>query len=102
VERQAILRLHLARRQRDPDSFDLAQLVTLTDGYSGAELEGTVVGALYRAFASGSQLDDGFLREEASETVPLSRTRAEDIARLRAWSLGRSVLANGDEGTDGS
>ena len=102
VERQAILRLHLARRQRDPDSFDLAPLVTLTDGYSGAELEGIVVGALYRAFASGRQLDDGFLREEASETVPLSRTRGEDIARLRAWSLGRSVLANGDGGTDES
>jgi MoxR-like ATPase len=99
-ERHAILRLHLARRRRDPDSLDLAKLVTLTDGFSGAELEGIVVGALYRAFASGRELDDGFLQEEASQTAPLSRTRAEDIARLRAWSEGRSVLANAEVGAN--
>jgi hypothetical protein len=97
VERQEILRLHLARRRRDPSAFDLATLASVTDGYSGAELEGIVVGALYRAFASDRELDDGSLREEASQTVPLSRIRAEDIARLRAWSQGRSVPANVNE-----
>jgi hypothetical protein len=93
VEREAILRLHLDRRRRDPASFNLAGLVTRTDGFSGAELEGIVVGALYRAFAAGVELNDGLLQEEAEHTAPLSRTRAEDIARLRAWSAGRAVPA---------
>lgn len=93
VEREAILRLHLERRHRDPASFDLAELVIRTDGFSGAELEGVVVGALYRAFAAEMELDDRFLREEAEHTAPLSRTRAEDIARLRAWSEGRAIPA---------
>ncbi|HEV2952199.1 MAG TPA: AAA family ATPase [Actinomycetota bacterium] len=93
VEREAILRLHLERRRRDPAAFDLAELVNRTDGFSGAELEGVVVGALYRAFAAGDELDDAFLRGEAEHTAPLSRTRAEDIAVLRAWSEGRAVPA---------
>ena len=93
VERDAIVRLHLERRHRDPSSFDVAGLVTRTGGFSGAELEGVIVGALYRAFAAEKEIDDGFLREEADQTVPLSRTRAEDIVRLRAWSEGRAVAA---------
>jgi SpoVK/Ycf46/Vps4 family AAA+-type ATPase len=95
AEREAILRLHLQRRRRDPALFDLAKLSTLTEGFSGAELEGVVIGALYRAFAAGREVDDGFVEEEVAHTTPLSRTRAEDVARLRAWSEGRSVLANG-------
>jgi hypothetical protein len=67
--------------------------VTRTEGFSGAELEGVIVGALYRAFAAEKELDDGSLREEVDHTAPLSRTRAEDIVRLRAWSEGRAVAA---------
>jgi hypothetical protein len=93
ADREAILRLHLERRHRDPSSFDLAAVAARTDGFSGAELEGVVAGALYRAFAAEKELDDGFLRDEAEHTAPLSRTRAEDIARLRAWSEGRAVPA---------
>ena len=93
IEREAIVRLHLERRRRDPAAFDLAELVSRTDGFSGAELEGVVVGALYRAFAAGVDLDDAFLQGEAEHTAPLSRTRAEDIAALRAWSEGRAVPA---------
>jgi SpoVK/Ycf46/Vps4 family AAA+-type ATPase len=96
AEREEILRLHLEKRHRDPGRFDLRTLVGLTDGFSGAELEGVVVGALYRAYAVGAEVDDRTLQEEATHTVPLSRTRAEDIARLRAWSEGRSVPANSD------
>jgi ATPase family protein associated with various cellular activities (AAA)/AAA+ lid domain-containing protein len=101
VGREAILRLHLERRRRDPASFDLADLASRTDGFSGAELEGVVVGALYRAFAAGEELDDGFLQDEAELTAPLSRTRAEDIARLRAWSEGRAVPAGPGSRADG-
>ena len=52
-------RLHLERRHRDPSSFDVAGLVTRTEGFSGAELEGVIVGALYRAFAAEKELDPG-------------------------------------------
>ena len=94
AERRAILELHLRRRHREPEDFDLEGLAEAAGGFSGAELEGVVIGALYRAFAAGRELDDGFLREEVRNTVPLAHTRAEEIESLRAWSRGRAVPAS--------
>ena len=94
-ERQDILGLHLRRRHRDPAGFDLARLAAASDGFSGAELEGAIVGALYRDYAAGTELSTQSLLAELGRTVPLARTRAEDIARMRSWAEGRAVLASG-------
>jgi SpoVK/Ycf46/Vps4 family AAA+-type ATPase len=94
AERRAILELHLRRRHREPDDFDLEGLAEAAGGFSGAELEGVVIGALYRAFAAGRELDDGFLRDEVRNSVPLAHTRAEEIRSLRVWSRGRAVPAS--------
>jgi hypothetical protein len=95
AERAAILTLHLAQRRRDPAAFDLPAIAAASDGFSGAELEGAIVGALYRAYADGSELSNERIVEELGYTTPLSRTRAEDIARMRAWAEGRAVPASG-------
>lgn len=43
----------VTRAPRSPSStFDLPKLVEVTDGFSGAEIEAVVVGALYRAFGA--------------------------------------------------
>ncbi|HEX7463881.1 MAG TPA: hypothetical protein VF382_03180 [Actinomycetota bacterium] len=85
--------MHLERRKRDPAAFDLAKLAEASAGYSGAELEGAVVGALYRAYAEGRDVSTETVLEEIQATTPLSRTRAEDVAHLRAWSVGRATPA---------
>jgi SpoVK/Ycf46/Vps4 family AAA+-type ATPase len=90
-ERAAIVRLHLARRHRDPSRFDVAVLAAASEGCSGAEIEAAVVGALYRAYAAGTDLTTEEVLEELRSTVPLSRTRAEDVAALRAWAAHRAV-----------
>ena len=95
TERRSILELHLRQRRRDPSSFDLAALVAATDGFTGAELEAVVVGGLYRAFGEGHDLGTDDLLEEAHRTTPLSTTRAESIAALRAWARGRATPASG-------
>ena len=69
----------------------LGALAAASDGYSGAEVEAAVVGALYRAYGSGADLTTELLLEELAATVPLSRTRAEDVAALRAWAADRAV-----------
>jgi AAA+ superfamily predicted ATPase len=92
-ERQAIFRLHLAKRGRDPAGFDLARLSAATGGFSGAEIEGAVVGAMYRAFAAGTDISTDAVLAEISATTPLARTRTEDIAALRAWAEGRATPA---------
>ncbi len=98
AEREEIFRLQLERRKRHPASFDLARLVKASDGFSGAEIEGAVVGALYRAYAAGTDLTTEGVLAELAATTPLSRTRAEDVARLRAWAAGRATPVSRAEG----
>jgi SpoVK/Ycf46/Vps4 family AAA+-type ATPase len=91
--RREIFDHHLRARGHDPQRFDVDKLVEITESFSGAEIEAIVVGALYRAFAAQADLTTEELIAEAEGTVPLSATRAEDVARLRAWATGRAVPA---------
>ncbi|MBJ7329292.1 MAG: AAA family ATPase [Solirubrobacteraceae bacterium] len=90
-ERKEILAIHLRMRRQDPAGLDLGALVAQTDGFSGAELEQIVVGALLGALQAGQALDVSALTREAAATVPLSRSRAEDVQRLRALATERFV-----------
>ena len=91
AERGEIFRLHLVKRHRDPAAFDLTALGAATDGFSGAEIEAAVAGALYRAYAAGRDLTTADMLAEIRASPPLSKTRAEDVARLRVWAEGRAV-----------
>ena len=93
-ERQAIFRIHLSRRRRSPESFDLAELVKATDGFSGAEIEQVVIGGLYRAFEMNRELETGDLLAAAKETYPLSRSRSREISSLIAWASRNAKSAN--------
>jgi len=86
AEREEILEIHIRRRGREPDKFDLGQLVSLTKGFSGAEIEQAVISALYDAFYEKGELDTERLAHSIKETVPLSRTMQEEIDHLRAWA----------------
>jgi SpoVK/Ycf46/Vps4 family AAA+-type ATPase len=97
-EREEILRVQLRRRRRDPSAFDLPRLAAATEGFSGAELEAAVVGAMYRAYADGTELTTEAAAAEIVATTPLSRTRAEDVARIRSWAVGRAAPAARTEG----
>jgi SpoVK/Ycf46/Vps4 family AAA+-type ATPase len=92
--RAQILALHLRRRQRDPQQFDLTALAQSSEGFSGAELEQVVVAALYHAFSEGCELAERHVRHEIARTHPLSVTLAEPIATLRHWARGRTVPAD--------
>ncbi len=93
--REEIFAVHLAKRNRRADDFDLAALAAASDGFSGAEIEQAVVSALYDAFErdDGSLTTDDVLRELAT-TRPLSVTMAERIQSLRGWALERCVPAD--------
>jgi SpoVK/Ycf46/Vps4 family AAA+-type ATPase len=92
--REVVFRIHLARRERDPDDFDLAALVAASEGFSGAEIEQAVVGALYSAFSGGEGLQTAHLLAELAGTRPLSVTMAEKVAGLRSWAASRTVPAD--------
>lgn len=91
AERAAILAIHLRLRRQDPAALALPQLVAATAGFSGAELEQVVVGTLLGALQRRAPATTDAYLAEAAATVPLSRSRAEDIARLRHLAAGRFV-----------
>ena len=63
-------------------------------GFSGAEIEAALQSALYAAFARKQELSTEDLLTALSSTVPLSITRAEEIATLRDWAKERAVWAS--------
>ncbi len=91
--RERILAIHLAKRGHDPSQFDTDDLAAALEGFSGAEIETAVVGAMYRAFGNESSLTQDLLQEEAKATVPLSVSRREEVASLRSWAAARTLLA---------
>jgi ATP-dependent 26S proteasome regulatory subunit len=93
-ERAEIFSIHLVRRGRDPQYFDLPALVEASEGHSGSELEQSIISAMYEAFSLGTDVTTDLILKALSQTVPLVRTMAEQIAGLRAWAVGRARNAS--------
>ena len=89
-DRAEIFRIHLSKRRRDPQQFDLAELVAASGECSGAEIEESIISALYDAFAAREDLRTEHVLFALSETVPLARTMDEQIHALRRWAKGRA------------
>jgi ATP-dependent 26S proteasome regulatory subunit len=94
AERKQVFSIQMARRKRNPAEFDLEEVAAAAKGYSGAEIDAAVQGALYAAFSEKKPLSTQLLLDALSQTVPLSTTRAEEIAALREWARTRAVAAS--------
>ena len=92
--RQEILAIHLAKRNRDPEAFDLNALAEASDGYSGSEIEQGIISALHEAYTDNTDLDTERIATALKASPPLSRTMAEKVATLRDWARGRCVQAD--------
>jgi ATP-dependent 26S proteasome regulatory subunit len=93
-ERTEIFRIHLTKRGRTPDEFDLATLVNSSHDFSGAEIEAAIISALYDAFYAKEALATRHVLASLAETVPLARTMAEKITAQRDWAKGRARNAS--------
>jgi len=61
--RKSIFEIHLRKRGKKPGNFDLAKLVSATEGFSGSEIEQVVVAGLYTAFSAKTELTTKLLSE---------------------------------------
>jgi len=93
-ERMEIFRIHLARRHRPTEQFDLHALAEASRDCSGAEIEEAINSALYDAFSEQSDITTESVLATLSQTVPLARTMDEQISRLRSWAEGRARNAS--------
>ena len=102
-ERKEIFRIHVTKKNRAIELFDLDEMARAARGFSGAEIEQAVVCALYDAFekrtASERPADgppdpaadlttEGIVRA-CGDVIPLSLTMKERIDELRDWAAAR-------------
>jgi SpoVK/Ycf46/Vps4 family AAA+-type ATPase len=92
--RAEIFAIHLRKRAHKPVDFDIMTLTGITTGFSGAEIEQSIVAATYLAREQGVALNSEHLRSEIEQTRPLSQVMAEQMTRLRNWARDRTVPAN--------
>ncbi len=94
AERKEIFKIHITKRKRDAEKFDLESLAGASAEFSGAEIEEAVNSALYDAFYSRQELATENIQTSLSQTVPLAKTMDEQINRLRSWAEGRARNAS--------
>ncbi|MFT7654799.1 MAG: SpoVK/Ycf46/Vps4 family AAA+-type ATPase, partial [Candidatus Azotimanducaceae bacterium] len=91
--RQDIFRIHLAKRDLNPEEFDLDELAETAKDFTGAEIEEAIVSARYLASARDSVICQRDVKDALERTYPISVLRAESIHSLREWAKDRTVPA---------
>jgi len=99
-ERRDIFRIHIEKKKRHQEVFDLERLVQVSSGYSGSEIEEAIISALYDAYDDGIgaiDIDTSRLEVALKEIIPLSHTMREQIAGMREWAKSRARRASKDD-----
>lgn len=91
--RREIFRIHLSKRDLDPEAFDLAALAESAAEFTGAEIEEAIVSARYLAAARDGTITQKDVKSAIDRTYPISVLRAESIQSLRTWARDRTVPA---------
>jgi SpoVK/Ycf46/Vps4 family AAA+-type ATPase len=94
TERRAIFKLQLSQRKQNAADFDLEQLASAAQGYSGAEIGAAIQTAMYDCFAGKKPMTTEKILQAVRSSVPLSTSRTEDVEALREWARTRAVPAS--------
>jgi len=91
-ERIDIFKIHLKKRNQKLDesvftSEEFKSLISITEGFTGAEIEQIVEASLRKCFIENKKkIDISYLKTEATAIIPLSRLKAHNIDNLRKWA----------------
>jgi AAA+ superfamily predicted ATPase len=98
-ERREIFEVHLRKRKRMIQEYDIERLAKASEGYVGAEIEQVIIDAMYLAFSDTNNPGRDFTSDDVllalKKQVPLSHSQSEAIAALRTWlTEGRAQSAS--------
>lgn len=84
-ERQKIFKVHIKkRRSKDFDRIDIDKLVKLTEGYSGADIEGVVIDGIENAFCDDKDtVTTEYIERAIKATTSLSEIMKEDLEKMK-------------------
>lgn len=94
-EREQIFSVLLTRYQREANKFNIKQLAERADGFTGAEIEQAIIGAMYTRFdRDGKEFTTTDLTDEINSTKPLSETSKEEIEVMRSKAVNKLRVAS--------
>jgi len=93
-ERETIFNIHIHKRRRKVEDFDIAKLVEATHGFTGSEIEKSIKVGLAMAWHNEEELSTDHIISAIRETRPLSKIMAHKIEESRKWAQGRARRAS--------
>lgn len=99
TERREIWRIHTSVRGIELPTEDMDSLASVSSGYSGAEIEQTVVDAMWDSYEKGKPLKVSAetLCTCLAKTTPLSAARASEISSMQEWAKKNARPASSPE-----
>jgi ATP-dependent 26S proteasome regulatory subunit len=89
-ERAEIFGIHIRKRDRDPDDYNLTLLAQRTEEFTGAEIEGCIEDAMFLAFENDVEFETKHIIKSINETVPQALRDAEELNAIREWVASRA------------
>ncbi|MBK8467597.1 MAG: AAA family ATPase [Chloracidobacterium sp.] len=86
-DRLDIFKVHLAKRELDPEHFEMDKLIDKSKDFSGAEIEGAVKDGVLEAFIDGdrpAQTKD--VLKSIDSITPTAQMMSEKIEEIRKWA----------------
>jgi ATP-dependent 26S proteasome regulatory subunit len=93
-ERREIFKIHITKRGRKVEDFDIKTLAKAAEHYTGADIEATVEMGLKIAFHAKSELTQAYILEAIKSVKPLAETDADRIEKIREWCKTRAKPAS--------
>ena len=93
-ERLNIFRIHLNARGQDISCVSKEELMRLSDGFNGAEIEEAINEAMFEAYVecpNNPKLKNKHILDAVASTAKLSETMKDDIDELRNWAVKNKV-----------
>jgi ATP-dependent 26S proteasome regulatory subunit len=94
-EKRQVFRIHLRKRGRNPEDFDIDTLETEAWRFTPAEIEKAIKQAIATSFREGKkELTTECIKTAIREIKPIAETMAESIEASRKWADGRAKRAS--------
>jgi ATP-dependent Zn protease len=88
---ETLFKIHLKKRNLNPENFDIKQIAGMAVDFSGAEVEQAIISALYRASSGKEPICTRHIIEQIESTKPLAVLKCEEMTGLRVWAKERTV-----------
>jgi len=94
-ERKKIFEIHITKRNRKTEFYDIELLSEKSNNFTGAEIESAIEAAMYDAFSENKrEFTTTDILMAMSQSVPIAKLMDNEIRYLREWANNRARNAS--------